>query len=136
MANREDLSRIQDALSQDQQRILGLANALGGMATPTELITCLEELHDLLREHFHREELPDGYYKTMGACAVEYRSELRTLMDDHYLLLSAVHGLLRWSREAEDISADIHGGIDAFVVRLMGHEHREAAILTKLLKQV
>lgn len=100
------------------------------------LAPLLEELHTSLIKHFSREQFPGGLYECMGAYGSRYHDELKILVRDHCVILSAVRGLVERARGAERLDEPaLLGEVAEVLTRLRDHEHREHALADKLMAQ-
>ena len=94
----------------------------------------LEQLHTLLIRHFSHEQFPGGLYERMGAHGSRYHDELKTLIEDHCTILSAVRGLLERTRIADETEETrLLGDVGQVLAHLREHERREHALADKLL---
>jgi hypothetical protein len=99
--NRATLAHQRDEMTAEHAAVGRLVERLlAPLLTPAAAFPLLDELHATLRAHFAREELPGGFYETMGACTPEHAEELRVLVDQHYLIACAVHSLRERARGA------------------------------------
>lgn len=131
---RARLEEIHRDLADEHRRIMTLVERLERHRGLTDLPTLLEELHELLVDHFAHEQFPGGLYEALGAFDSAYHEELRLLVREHCELLSYTRGVLERSRVA--VAADamplLHE-VGTVIARLREHEHREHALTSKLL---
>lgn len=99
-----------------------------------DLSALLEELHELLVDHFAHEQFPGGLYESLGAFDSSHHEELRTLVREHCELLSRTRGVLERSRAAAAADAvALLREVSAVIAQLREHEQREHALARKLL---
>jgi hypothetical protein len=123
-------------LEDEHVRIMGLVDELRGHRTLIDLVPLLEQLHSVLINHFAREQFPGGLYECLGAYGSEHDEDLRVLVKEHCLILSAVRGLLERARAApEEQSSEILGDANEVVESLYKHEQREHELAEKLLRE-
>ena len=130
------LQAIHAELSDEHRRIMGLVDELKGHQTLVDLVPLLEQLHSVLINHFAREQFPGGLYECLGAYGSKYDEDLRVLVREHCLILSAVRGLLERTRSAqEEQSSEILGELSGVVESLYEHEHKEHDLADKLVRE-
>ena len=108
------------------ERIRNLRSVIG-------LAPLLDELHTSLIRHFSREQFPGGLYECMGAYGSHHHEDLKVLVNDHCVILSAVRGVLEHARaaNAHDEPA-LLAEVGEVLARLLDHEQREHALADKL----
>jgi hypothetical protein len=124
-------------LSEEHRTLMSLLERLKRRGDGTELEPLLEELHTTLVNHFAHEQFPGGLYESMGAYGSVHHGELRVLIKDHCVILSAVRGLLEKARmTGAGTSVELREGVAGVVAQLEEHEHREHSLADKLLADV
>lgn len=94
-------------------------------ATPHDTFATLDELHATLAKHFAHEELPGGFYETMGVCTPDHAEDLRVLVDQHFRIISAAQSLKERARDGREASQAFDGDLTMLVETIAGHERRE-----------
>lgn len=128
--------QVYKELEQEHRELMALVERIGEFRNTIGLAPLLEELHTLLIRHFSREQFPGGLYECMGAYGSRHHDELKTLVQDHCLILSAVRGLLEQLRAAarRDEPALLSALADV-LAHLHDHEHREHTLADKLMAE-
>ncbi len=109
------------------ERVRGFRSIIG-------LAPVLEELHTSLIKHFSHEQFPGGMYECMGAYGSRYHDELKVLVRDHCVILSAVRALLEHTRIAERSDEPaLLAEVAEVLTHLHEHERREHALADKLM---
>lgn len=130
------IERTYKALGDEHRQIMHLVERIEQHQTLVHLVPLLEELHELLINHFAREQFPGGLYESLGAYDSTYHDELRVLVQDHCLILSSMRGVLERARVAnEEQETDILDDVATVIGSLYEHEHREHALAEKLLRE-
>jgi hypothetical protein len=120
-------------LEQEHRELMALVERIHGFRTTVGLVPVLEELHTLLIRHFSREQFPGGLYECMGAYGSRHHDELKDLVRDHCVILSAVRGLLEQVRTAGPREEPVLlGTVSDVLAQLHDHEQREHALADKL----
>jgi len=129
--------QVYDALEEEHRELMVLVDRIGEHHSIIGLVPLLEELHTSLIKHFSREQFPGGMYECMGAYGSDYHDELKILVRDHCVILSAVRGLLERTRAADrrDEPA-LLAEVAEVLAHLHGHERREHALADKLMALV
>jgi len=98
------------------------------------LLPLLEKLHGLLIRHFAQEQFPGGLYECLGAYGSQHHEELKTLVREHCVILSAVRGVLDRTLVAGDQDDPaVLNEVDEVLAHLCDHERREYALAEKLM---
>lgn len=120
-------------LEQEHRELMVLVEKIRTLRSTIGLTPLLETLHTSLIKHFSREQFPGGLYECMGAYGSRYHDELKTLVQDHCVILSSVRGLLERSRSA-DAGGDaiLLAEVADILSHLQDHETREHALADKL----
>ena len=128
--------QVYDELEDEHRRLTVLVERVRGHGSTIGLTPLLEELHTSLIKHFSREQFPGGLYECMGAYGFRYHDDLKILVRDHCVLLSAVRSLLERTRitDPEDEAA-LLTEVAQVLTDLHDHEHREHALADKLMAQ-
>lgn len=119
-------------LKNEHAEILGHVQAMLDAPDTAALLPILETLHGVLMRHFAHEEYPDGLYHSMGALTSEHRKDLRELVDDHFVILSTLRGMIERAKlqRTETLAADVQ----ALSERLRAHETHEHALAASLIR--
>jgi hypothetical protein len=132
---RSDIEKTYRALADEHRHIMSLVQRLEQHHSLVHLVPMLEELHALLIKHFAHEQFPGGLYESLGAYGPAHHEELRVLVNEHCVILSALRGVLERARLANETQAAVILDDVASVVRsLHQHEHREHELAEKLLR--
>ena len=128
--------QVYDELEEEHRDLMVLVEKARGLRSTVGLNSLLERLHTSLIKHFSHEQFPGGLYERMGAHGSRYHDELKILVEDHCIILSAVRGLLERTRAANrnDESA-LLDDLASVLTHLHDHEHREHALADKLMAQ-
>jgi predicted nuclease with TOPRIM domain len=94
------VTQIQDS----HARIRGDLDALARTTEIDEIRAIVEELPELLKEHFRDEEKPDGLYDELESLRPTIDSQLKFLREEHREILEALEGLQRQFREADEVT--------------------------------
>ncbi|MFQ5994669.1 MAG: hypothetical protein ACE5K1_06205 [Acidiferrobacterales bacterium] len=130
------LKVICEGLADEHRTIMALVDRLKRHRTVLHLVPILEELHTLLIGHFAREQFPGGLYEALGQQRPEYHDTLRTLINDHCVILSSARAVLERARVAsEEDSVDILSEVQAVIDSLEQHEEKEHHLAEKILGQ-
>jgi hypothetical protein len=124
-------------LEEEHRELMVLVERVRALRSTIGLTPLLEELHTSLIKHFSREQFPGGLYECMGAYGSSYHDDLKVLVRDHCIILSAVRGLLERTRGADrrDEPA-LLAEVSEVLSHLHDHERREHALADKLMAQV
>jgi hypothetical protein len=130
------IEQVYNELEAEHRELMVLVDRVRGFRGIIGLTPVLEELHTSLIKHFSHEQFPGGMYECMGAYGSRYHDELKVLVRDHCVILSAVRALLEHTRIAEqsDESA-LLAEVAEVLAHLHDHERREHALADKLMAQ-
>jgi len=128
------LERVYRECARDHRELMELVGRIRELRSAVGLVPLLEKLHGLLIRHFAQEQFPRGLYECMGAYGSHHHEELKTLVREHCVILSAARGLLDRALVAgpEDEPAVLKEA-DEVLSHLCDHEHREYALAQKLM---
>lgn len=70
----------------------------------SEIRIVVDDLPELLKEHFAEEEKPDGLFDELGSLRPVFDSQLEYLRGEHREIMAALEGLHRQLQEADDVS--------------------------------
>ena len=128
--------QVYGQLEQEHRELMMLVEKVRALGSTIGLTPLLEELHTSLIKHFSREQFPGGLYECMGAYGSHYHADLKVLVNDHCVILSAVRGVLEHARaaNAHDEPA-LLAEVAEVLARLLDHEQREHALAEKLQTQ-
>lgn len=133
---RSTIEQTYKALGDEHRQIMQLVERLEQHRTLVHLVPLLEELHELLINHFAHEQFPGGLYESLGAYGSAYHNELRVLVNEHCVILSSMRGVLERARVASEAQeARILADVATVIGKLHEHEHKEHALAQKLLRQ-
>lgn len=128
------LKEAYQELAVEHQHILALLDRLKENRTLVDLLPLLDELHSLLLKHFAREQYPGGFYESMSIFSPGHRDDLRTLVDEHNLILSSLRGLTERARLVGPESASaIVRDVTKLTDQLHKHERKEHHLAEELL---
>ena len=119
-------------LAEEHRRVMSLVGRLEAMPDPAGLEPLLDELHDLLVDHFAHEQFPGGLYEQLGAYGPRYHEEIRALVGDHCRILSAMGRLRERARGATRADAETLRDVRDTVGAIRAHEEREHALASRL----
>jgi len=123
-------------LEEEHRDLMVLVEKVQALRSTVGLTPLLEQLHTSLIKHFSHEQFPGGLYERMGAHGSRYHDELKILVQDHCIILSAVRGLLERARVAgRDDEPALLDDLTGVLTHLHDHEHREHALADKLMAQ-
>jgi hypothetical protein len=126
--------QVYDELEDEHRRLKVLVERIRGHGSAIGLAPLLEELHTALIKHFSREQFPGGLYECMGAYGSSYHDDLKILVRDHCVILSAVRSLLERTRIADpQAEAALLIEVTQVLTDLHDHERREHALAEKLM---
>ena len=126
--------QVYDELEEEHRELMVLVDRVGELRSTIGLVPLLEELHTSLIKHFSREQFPGGMYECMGAYGSDYHDELKILVRDHCVILSAVRGLLERTRAADrQDEPTLLAELAEVLADLHDHERREHALADKLM---
>ncbi len=126
--------QVYDELEEEHRELMVLVDRIGELRSVIGLVPLLEELHTSLIKHFSREQFPGGMYECMGAYGSDYHDELKILVRDHCVILSAVRGLLERTRAADrQDEPALLAEVAEVLAHLHNHERREHALADKLM---
>lgn len=132
---RSDIEKTYRALADEHRHIMSLVQRLEQHHSLVHLVPMLEELHALLIDHFAHEQFPGGLYESLGAYGSAHHEQLRVLVNEHCVILSALRGVLERARLANETqAAAILDDVASVVRNLHQHEHREHELAEKLLR--
>ena len=126
--------QVCNELAEEHRELMVLVERVRGLGSIIGLAPLLEELHTSLIKHFSHEQFPGGLYERMGAYGSRYHDELKILVRDHCVILSAVRGLLERTRAADSHDEPaLLAEVAEVLAHLHGHEHREHALADMLM---
>lgn len=132
----ENAARTAEDLTEEHRHIHDLVTRLQEAGSREAAVPVLDELHGVLVRHFAHEQYPGGFYETLGACTPVYRDDLRVLIDQHFVIISAVEGLRQRARRAVDAEwPALRTESLAIVDELGAHEARERDLVSRLLRR-
>ena len=128
------LEQVYGEYAQDHRELMELVERIRERRSIFGLVPLLERLHGLLIRHFAQEQFPGGLYECMGAYGTGHHEELKILVREHCVILSAARGLLDSAlvAGAQDESAVLKEAAKV-LADLCDHEQREYALAQKLM---
>lgn len=128
------LENVYRECAQDHRQLMQLVGRIRERRSIVGLGPLLQKLHDLLIRHFAQEQFPGGLYECMGAYGTRHHEELKVLVREHCVILSAARGLLDSAliAGAEEEPAVLKE-VDKVLADLCDHEHREYTLAEKLM---
>jgi malate synthase A len=123
--------QIQAALHEDHDRLKALLGRLEGAQDSGALTATLDELNQLLTEHFAHEEHAKGFYGLVAARSPEYRQELAAMVDEHRTIARTLQALVERAKGHAAASDLARAGKD-FSAMLLSHEAREMKLAETL----
>lgn len=129
------IEQVYREYAEEHRELMELAGRVRELRGVVGLAPLLEKLHASLIKHFSHEQFPGGLYECMGAYGSDHHEELKILVQEHCVILSAVRGLLERARIAggRDEPAVLHD-VTEVLARLRDHEYREHALAEKLME--
>lgn len=133
MPQMTSLHEVHAELAEEHRRIMALVEHIEAETRAASLPPLLDELHDLLVDHFAHEQFPGGLYESMGAYGPEHADDLKALVREHCIILSNARGLLVRSHVVQGPDeAQLLEDVRAMIEQLRDHEHREHRLVEKL----
>jgi hypothetical protein len=128
--------QVYEELTEEHRELMVLVERVRGLRSIIGLAPLLEELHTALIKHFSHEQFPGGLYECMGAYGSRYHDDLKILVRDHCVILSAVRGLVErtGAADGQDEPA-LLAEVAEVLAHLHDHERREHALADKLMAQ-
>lgn len=121
------------ALAEEHEQIMAQIELLESDPKSSKLIERLERLHNLLIDHFAREQFPGGLYEAMGAFGSPWHGDLKELIREHCVILSEARSLLEQARIiGPDERPGLHPKVIALIRQLSEHEHKEHLLAARL----
>ena len=128
--------QVYEELANEHRELMTLVERIRTFRSVIGLAPLLDELHTSLIRHFSREQFPGGLYECMGAYGSHCHEDLKILVSDHCVILSAVRAVLEHARSANaDDEPALLAEVAEVLDHLHDHEHREHALADKLLTQ-
>lgn len=93
-------SRIVDA----HERIRRDIEVLDKSSEVSEIRAVVDELPELLKEHFREEEKPGGLFDELGSLRPGFDSQIKFLRGEHREIMQALKDLQRQFREADEVN--------------------------------
>ena len=130
------LQQAYSELAFEHKSILALVKRVQDTRDVPTLVPLLDDLHDLLMNHFAHEQYPGGLYDAMGATgSKKHQQQVEELLADHNYMLSTLRDVLdRAHGRAADSDEGLLQDIGAVVERLHQHERKEHALAEELLQ--
>ena len=136
MADANQLKHVYSELRDEHAELMALIDRLSTQKRVVDLLPDLEVLHNLLIKHFAHEQFPGGLYESMGINGAAYHDDLKVLVEDHCVILSAVSVLLERARVSTgQTRADIFTQRDKVIAAIREHEKREHALADAVLRK-
>jgi malate synthase A len=123
--------QVAAVLDEDHGRLHVILDRLEAARDAASLTVSLEQLSQMLREHFALEEHAKGFYGILGAKSPEYRAELARMVTEHGEILEAI-GALRERTKGPAAQDDLAATARGIVGRIQAHEAREVELVKAL----
>jgi len=134
MSSISRLETIYEDLEKEHGRVMKLLARLRDSADSTKLLPLLEELRTLLVAHFAREQLPDGFYDTLGELATFRRHELQALIGEHTAIVSHLNETLEHAKDSPVVDeTDLLDRVSKLLEQLNAHEQKEHLFAVEVL---
>ena len=130
------LQQAYSELAFEHKSILALVKRAQDTKDIPTLVPLLDELHDLLMNHFAHEQYPGGFYDSMGATgSKKHQQQLEELLEDHNYMLATLREVLdRAHGRAAHNDEGLLQEVGAVIERLHQHERKEHALAEALLQ--
>jgi isocitrate lyase len=132
----ETVGRAQRVIDEDHQRLSEIARRLRQTHDLGQLAEALDDLNGALREHFAREEHPQGLYALLGARAPEVRRKLAAILAEHARILANAQELVLEARRPEGDHRSLSEQAARLAQLLGDHESREGQVAETALRRV
>ncbi len=133
MAIARPLPDVHAELADEHRCIMALIARIEAGVDADELPETLQQLHDLLVDHFAHEQFPGGLYEQLGAYGPQHHEDLKVLIREHCLVLSAARALVEQARGANaEAAARLDDDVAALLAMLREHEVKEHRLVEKL----
>ena len=121
-------------IANEHHRVLALVKRIREEQGLAALVPLLDELHDLLMNHFAHEQYAGGFYDTIGAKAPEHAEMVSELIQDHNDMLSRMRSLVERARAGRPAATeDMREEVIAVVEQLQVHENKEHELAERVL---
>jgi malate synthase A len=124
-------AQVTAVLDEDHGRLRLVVDRLESARDTASLVVALEELSQLLREHFALEEHAKGFYGILAARAPAHRAELGRLVTEHGEILESILSL-RERAKGPSTAGDLIATARELVGRIQAHEAREKELVKAL----
>jgi 2-methylisocitrate lyase-like PEP mutase family enzyme len=126
------VEQVQAAIREDHDRLDVLTARLKEAKDMPSLSAALEELTQMLTEHFAHEEHAKGFYGLLGARSPQYRADLARMVEEHHEILRVLHGLVEQTKAAGSTARDVGQAAGELTSRIEAHERRELQMVKAL----
>ena len=134
MSSISRLETIYADLEKEHERVMQLLARLRDNIGTTKLVPLLDELRTLLTAHFAREQLPGGFYDTLGELADSRRKELQALVGEHATIVSHLNETLDHAKSSSVVDeTDLLNRVSKLLEQLDGHEEKEHLFAAEIL---
>jgi hypothetical protein len=128
------MNLVYKELATEHKELMSLIAEVEAFDSAAGIEPVLQRLHELLIRHFAHEQFPDGLYERMGAYGSKWHPQLRTLIQDHCLILSGVRAMTeRASRPGADDDPSFMSDLAEVVAHLRRHEQLEHELAESLM---
>ncbi len=129
-----DLELASSRMADEHRQLMGLISRLEAAESDFDISSYLEELHNLLIDHFAHEQFPGGLYECMGGYGSGHHDELAILIRQHCEILSSVGGLLERAKVSDPSDREgLFTDLERVVDMLDAHERREHRLASNLM---
>ncbi len=119
------------SIEEDHDEIKEILGRMQATTDPHVLLPVLEELRGALREHFAREEEPDGMHEIVTSMAPNSVASLQNILGEHEVFTERLDRLIERARACvEGPMARILHDAAELSESLHDHEARESALFT------
>lgn len=130
------IAAAHEALRDDHERLRALLRRLRAQPGREELTAILNELPELLAEHFRCEELPGGLYDAVGVSIPDARGQVAQLIDDHFRLVAVARDLAAMALSDKVASGTLQEQALRVADYLADHEQREYELVRSALHEL
>ncbi len=129
------LEDVYAELADEHKRIFSLVARLSETGAQLDLVPLLEQLHELLVNHFSHEQFPGGLYEQLGARGAEHGDQLKVLIREHCEILSSISALVERARAAgTESELELREQTARVIEKLEQHEMKEHRLAESLLR--
>lgn len=128
------VKEVSAEIAGEHHRVLALVKRVREAQELDALVPLLDELHDLLMNHFAHEQYPGGFYDAIGAKGPDHAETVSDLIEDHNEMLSRLRNLVERARaRGPSATEGMREEALAVVDRLQVHEEKEHKLAQEVL---